>query len=87
MAGEGFYFIFFIFFYFFYFFLKQYFIVFIFDLHMYCDDMQINWDWLFLFLTFFFPICCGDGMFKMYRPMSQLVCGFRFKVSNLWTRP
>lgn len=37
MAGEG----------FFFYFLKQYFIVFIFDLHMYCDDMQINWDRLF----------------------------------------
>lgn len=33
-------------------FLKQYFIVFIFDLHMYSDDMQINWDWLFLSLLY-----------------------------------
>lgn len=54
------------------------FIVFIFDLHMYCDDMLINWNRLF----FFPPLRSGDGLFKMYRPMYQLVCGCGFKVSN-----
>lgn len=38
--------------------------MFLFDLHMYCDDMQMNWDWLFLS-----ALCCGDGMRSVYRPM------------------
>lgn len=57
-------------------------VVFIFDLHMYCDDMLINWNRLFFFFFFFlFPLSSGDGIFKLYRPMSQL--GLGFEVSKL----
>lgn len=40
--------------------------MFIFDLHMYCDDMQIIWDMLPCPPPP--PPRRGDGMFKMYRP-------------------
>lgn len=54
---------------------------------MYCDDMLINWNRL-VFVRFFFfvflspPLRSGDGLFNMYRPMSQLVCGFGFDFSD-----
>ena len=78
MAGEGFSFLFF-------FFSEAIFlcfIVFIFDLHMYCDDMLINWNRLGFFFFFFLFLRSGDGMFKMHRTMSQLVCGCGFTLSD-----
>lgn len=51
MAGEG-------FFFFFFEAIFPCFIVFIFDLHMYCDDMLINWNRLG-----FFSLRSGDGLF------------------------
>lgn len=60
------------------------FIVFIFDLHMYCDDMLINWNRLGFFFSLFVVV---TGCLKMYRPISQLVCGSGFDVSNCEPRP
>lgn len=43
--------------------------IFVFDLHMYCDDMLINWNRLFFSLSVFVVV---TGCFKMYRPMSPV---------------
>lgn len=48
---------------------------------MYCDDMLINWNRLVLF-CFFPPLCSGDGLFKMYHPVSWLMCRLGVNVSN-----
>lgn len=48
--------------------LEQYFFgfnVFIFDLHMYCDDMLMTWKRLFFFSSLSLG---GDGLFKTCRP-------------------
>lgn len=75
MAGEG------CFFSFFLFLLKQYFCfnVFIFDLHMYCDDMLMNWNGLF-FLSLALRKS-GDGLFKNV-PSHVPVAGAGSRVSN-----
>lgn len=60
------------------------FIVFIFDLHIYCDDMLIHWNRLC-----FSSLRSGDGLFKMYRPIVPVgarVSGSRH-LQNRWARP
>lgn len=63
-------------FFFFFFLLKQYFCFYFwlaYVLWWHADKLE---------QAGFFSLRSGDGLFKMCRPMSQLICGCRFKMSN-----
>lgn len=73
MAGEGFFFL---------SFFWSNISLFIFDLHMYCDDMQINWDWLFFFVLFFFLFVVVTGCLKCTVPCPSWCAGSGSRCQN-----